>query len=168
MPPTKTWLVVAVVGLVLLVAYAASSPSPIPGSGRQDSAFAESLMAKGNRDARQWLSEDGPRAVRTIGEHTNAGSKAIVADLFRRGAVSVYAVEIDTVPNVGQSANYLVVQLPSNAAARHRLFDFGNQNARRNGFDRISDDGQRYLFSGKLKLTFFQGIRASLGLSPDG
>jgi hypothetical protein len=132
-------------------------------SARDPDAFSLRILAENkHREARAWIGEGKPGDERNLGEQTPAESRAIVDDLYLRGAVDVQVVGAQNVTGFGQTSNILVVQLPTDRAARGRLFDREGELARNEGFDGAFDEGQRYLFLYKFKMTIGQMARALL------
>lgn len=105
----------------------------------------EQLCGPNKAEARSWLAGD---AARNLGEHEPADSRVIVEDLYRRGAIEVIAVEIESGLDA-ETSNSLVVILPADPALRAQVFAF--QDAYESEFDPTPDEGQKYLFLYKFK-----------------
>lgn len=103
------------------------------------------LAGPNKAEARSWLAAD---ASRNLGEHEPAESVAIVEDLYRRGAVEVIAVEIESGLDA-DTTDSLVVVLPTDATIRAQVFAF--QDDYESEFDPTPDEGQKYLFLYKFK-----------------
>jgi hypothetical protein len=109
------------------------------GDPRQYAAFIHERLRSPNRAAAlPWLEADPNR---TIWEHGNAESVAIVRHLLALGAAEVIAVETE-----GDCCCELIVELPDDRRSRNNLLGWGNEQAERRGFDRDEDFGQEYMF----------------------
>ena len=96
------------------------------------------IEARGpHAEAREWLVQSG----RSIGGHGDAGSRAIVDDLYRRGAREVVAVGIEHDATRG-----LVVRLPEDREGRARLLRRAAWRAWSGGFEAEPDVGQSCAF----------------------
>src|SRR5580704_16744171 len=79
-------------------------PSPEPGSGAHQDPFCCNLLAsKTHREALAWVKESKDHDIRTIGEQSPEASLKIVERLYQEGAEQVWAVDLETYPNEGQS-----------------------------------------------------------------
>lgn len=128
-----------------LVAVAcACTPGGKRGSDNRTDQLCERLLRKSDKaEAREWLRS----AARSIGGRSSTESIALVEELYALGATEVVAVDIGT----GQTTDTLVVVLPEDAAARKKLFELEEALMKTAGFDKSSDQGQKYLFLFKLK-----------------
>jgi len=100
------------------------------------------------------MKESKQHDIRTIGEQSPEESLKIVERLYGDRAKQVRAVDLEIYPNEGQSTNILIIELPSDPKLRKRLFRMGARVAASEGFDPVSDDGQRYMFLYKSKFAF--------------
>jgi hypothetical protein len=108
--------------------------------------FFEKLLASHKAEALEWLRASSPASFRNLGEmETTEESIDYVQRLYDAGAVKVLAVEIDEYGS-DQNTGHLLVQLPSDKAARRRLFHLEKQQAESVGYDGKNDDGQEYLY----------------------
>lgn len=110
--------------------------------------FCLELLARGvHHEALGWLRIGGGK--NTLGELPDAESSlALVEAVHSAGALHVEAVEIDDYPQMGgrQNTGKLVVTLPSDPAARLRVFGWSAPIAASLGSDPECDSGQQYLF----------------------
>jgi len=110
--------------------------------------FCLDLLGRGvHQEARGWLRAG--RDKNTLGELPDtASSLALVEAIYSAGALHVEAVEIDDYPEMGncQNTGKLVITLPSDPAARLRVFEWSAPIAVSLGFDPEPDNGQKYLF----------------------
>ncbi len=129
---------------------------PERGSGSQQDPFCEKLLqdSKNKREALQWINESRSGDVRTLGEQSPEKSAAFVRNLYTSGAKQVWAVDIESDPQLGQSTNILIVELPVDRDARMKLFKIEDDVAASGGFDPVSDEGQHYMFLSKFKSSF--------------
>jgi hypothetical protein len=113
---------------------------------RHDQFIAERLAAK-TVSAREWLAESNEQSTRNLGEMDTAVSMLLVETLLSLGVAEVLAVEVEVIPGTAdETANHLVVRLPSDPAARARVLHFERAHARRLGFDSEGDWGQEHVF----------------------
>lgn len=150
------WLLLTIVAAAFLGwLFFVRIPPPEPGSGAHADPFCRKLLdTKTHKEALAWVKESKDRDIRTIGEQSPETSLKIVERLYREGAEKVWAVDLQTYPNEGQSTNILVIELPTDPAPRRTLFLLEARVAASSGFDPVSDDGQRYMFLYKFKLPF--------------
>jgi hypothetical protein len=110
--------------------------------------FCLTLLARSeHQEALTWLRAGAGK--HTIGELPDTESSlALVEALYSAGALHVEAVEIASYPRMGnrQNTGKLVVTLPSESAARLRVFAWSAPIAASLGFDPEPDNGQEYLF----------------------
>jgi hypothetical protein len=95
--------------------------------------------------ALEWLRGCPEGSFRNLGEMEAEESVDFVRRLYDLGAEQVLAVEVDEYPD-GANTGHLLVQLPSDAAARQRLFAFDREHAESLGFEGDPDEGQEYLY----------------------
>lgn len=103
-------------------------------------------------EARAWLQANhnpSPLASNRFG--TKAAAVAFIDSLYQLGADTVYVVNVEEDSSWvreegGPYADALWVRLPTDPAARARLFAIGAREARREGFAPYVDRGQRYTF----------------------
>ncbi len=69
----------------------------------------------------------------------------LVEELYAAGAVEVLAVEIDRYEE-GENSGKLVIELSQIAQDREMVLDIAGKIAESQGFDRVTDDGQKYVF----------------------
>jgi hypothetical protein len=104
------------------------------------------LQGEGVREALTWL-QKSRQPSRWLGEATDQeDSIDLVKRLYRLGAVSVNAVEIQGEPQGEQSTGRLVIELPKEKRSRAKLLRLCGKLAEQHGFDPMPDAGQRYLF----------------------
>jgi hypothetical protein len=111
--------------------------------------FCESLISAPNaKEAREWL-ESGRKRGFTLGvlDSTEA-SLALVEKAYASGAVQVTAVEIDDYPDMGglQNTGKLVIELPDVPSKRAKVLAWASKIVEKQGFDALSDTGERYVF----------------------
>jgi len=101
---------------------------------------------KKKAEALSWLQiPDGK--LRDFGKDPDySGQDAVkfVNDLYARGAVSVYAVDIASDANIEETRT-LILKLPSDPDKRRKLFEIEAEVSRGGGFDPMPDDGQHYM-----------------------
>jgi len=150
------WLLLSLVAAVFLGWFLfVRIPPPEPGSGAHQDPFCRKLLdTKTHKEALAWVKESKDRDIRTIGEQSPEASLKIVERLYQEGAEQVWAVDLETYPNEGQSTNNLVIELPTNPTLRRKLFLLEARVAASGGFDPVSDDGQHYMFLYKFKFPF--------------
>lgn len=103
------------------------------------------LQGKDVKEALSWLA-DTRELSRSLGEATDqAESIRLVKKLYRLGAVSVHAVEIDGGPDEDQNSGKVVIELPDVQEQRAKLLKLCGKLARDLGFEADSDVGQKYL-----------------------
>ena len=111
--------------------------------------FCEALISKANaREAREWLLHGRKRGF-TLGElDSTEKSLALVEKAYASGAVRVTAVEIDDYPDMGghQNTGKLVIELPDTPSKRAKVLAWASKIAEEQGFDSLSDTGERYVF----------------------
>ncbi|HEX3890717.1 MAG TPA: hypothetical protein VHX90_07695 [Verrucomicrobiae bacterium] len=111
--------------------------------------FCESLISASNaKEAREWLQSGGKRGF-TLGVlDSTKESLALVEKAYASGAVRVTAVEIDEYPDMGgtQNTGKLVIELPDAASKRAKVLAWGSKIAEKQGFDALTDTGERYFF----------------------
>ena len=103
-------------------------------------------------EALSWLKEAKAPEDRTITGGDGKGWRgveaiAVVQELYRLGAISVTAVEIEGHIEKArhQDTSTLVIELPSDSAKRGRLFKWEAKFAREQGWDSADDLGQDYM-----------------------
>ncbi|MGD0060148.1 MAG: hypothetical protein ABSD58_12100 [Verrucomicrobiia bacterium] len=110
---------------------------------RKNDAFCSGVMHKGRKeDAIQWIQTRS----HTLGEREWSSSKRLVDRLAALGCVNIYACEIDIYEGSLENTGHLVVELPTAAAARGKIFKMIDRLARETGYDGPLDDGQRYAY----------------------
>jgi len=111
--------------------------------------FCESLISASNaKEAREWL-QSGRKRTFTLGELASTEeSLALVEKVYAAGAVRVTAVEIDEYPDMGgcQNTGKLVIELPDAPSKRTKVLAWASEIAEKQGFDALSDTGERYVF----------------------
>ena len=103
------------------------------------------FLASNKAEALSWLRGGSDTSVRNLGEMEAEESIRFVQHLYDLGAETVLAGEIHEYPDGANSGN-LLVQLPSDDAARERLFAFERDHAESHGFDATPDEGQEYVY----------------------
>jgi hypothetical protein len=104
------------------------------------------IGAPETKEALDWLGGATRKKPRTLGEdETTADSIQLVEELYAAGAVEVLAVEIVRYDE-GENSGKLVIELPQTAQDREMVLDIAGKIAESGGFDRETDDGQRYVF----------------------
>jgi hypothetical protein len=94
-------------------------------------------------DARQWLAESPERVIQS---YERPGSVKLVEDLYAMGAAQVQAAEASGRFDGVQEAQVVVMLLPSDKAARKRLFDWHEKYAsEREMLGYLPDKGQAYM-----------------------
>lgn len=81
------------------------------------------LLATKHSEAIEWLKRNGRAAKKTLAELSAKKSVALVAELYKAGAVRVLAVDIDEGPNGNENTDKLVVDLPRETAKRKAIFE---------------------------------------------
>jgi hypothetical protein len=122
------------------------TPAQAPASENGDEFALKLLQGPRVREALEWLGECSD-PERTLGEATDQeDSLRFVKKLYRNGAVTVYAVEIDGEEGEGQNTGRLVIELPQDKKSRAKLRRIVGNIAEEMGFDPEPECGQRYLF----------------------
>jgi hypothetical protein len=104
------------------------------------------IGAPETKEALVWLGGATRKKPRTLGEdETTADSVQLVEELYAAGAVEVLAVEIVRYDE-GENSGKLVIELPQNEQDREMVFDIAGKIAESQGFDRGTDNGQKYVF----------------------
>ena len=104
------------------------------------------MLASRNAEALQWLSAASDTSFRNLGEMaTTAESIAFVKPFYMTGALKVLACKIG-IAGEDQTLSHLLVELPSDKAARAALFALEAAHAESMGYDGELDKGQQYLF----------------------
>ena len=99
-------------------------------------------------EALSWLEAgDGKN---TLGElPTSDESVELVREVYEAGAEEVLAIEIDEYDEqdgIYGNTGKLILRLPSEAAARQRVFEWCAKQAEKQGFDGPKDEGQTHVF----------------------
>lgn len=128
---------------------------------REDAVCADLLQRKTHAEALPWLEQSKDGDIRTIGEQDPATSLAIAKELHQAGAVKVHALDIERDPNLGETTNTLIVELPEGLEQRRKLFAIEARTAKSAGFDPVPDQGQHYMFLHGFKLTLSQAVRTA-------
>ncbi len=111
-------------------------------SARRLDAFCAQLVEKpGSKDAVAWIAQ----STSTLGELSRRASRRLVSTLVERGAVRVFACEIDVERGL-ENTGHLVVELPDDVSARRAILKIAARWARKLGFDPTPDDGQRMVY----------------------
>jgi hypothetical protein len=132
---------VAAQGRVERRAAAAHASDPSQAAARD--AFCTTLMSRGERaDAVEWVKS--PK--HTLGEMSHKASRALVSRLLAQGCARIFACEIQAYPDGGANTAHLVAELPQEGERRAALFGALARLARRHGYARDRDDGQRYAY----------------------
>jgi hypothetical protein len=103
-------------------------------------------------EAKEWLNNnknESPLASNRFGAKENA--LKFVESLYETGAEGVYVVNVTDAERTikdegGPYADSLVVRLPSDKDRRKKLFVIYAEESKREGFDSVSDFGQKELF----------------------
>lgn len=112
-----------------------------------DTPFDQQLLSSQREEALQWLSRDSEDSPIILGELDVDAAVEFVNRLYDSGACCVIAVEIDIDPiEHSQCSNHLLVLLPSDANSRKKIFEIENQQAKVEGLDGETDQGQQYLY----------------------
>lgn len=117
---------------------------------RNELAMYESLGPR--YEARAWLAENAnPHPFASNRFLSRRHAAAFVDSLYAFGADTVYVLNVQAdsawiTREGGPYADALLVRLPTGAPARVTLFEVGEREARREGFDPERDRGQRYLY----------------------
>lgn len=152
--------------LFLWMGLASCSGGPPFDGPKADAFCADSLRTKDHVEALAWLQESKDGDIRTIGEQDPGTSLAIAKELYQSGAVRVHALEIERDPDLGQTTNTLIVELPLDPKQRALLFGIEARSARSDGFDPVPDVGQHYIFLHGFKLSFWQAVGRPFGHKP--
>jgi len=103
-------------------------------------------------EARAWITANAnPNAFARNRFDSKEAARAFLDSLYASGADTVYVLNVQQDSawiqrEGGPYADALLVRLPSDAAARARLFEFGARETRSEGFEQERDRGQRYLY----------------------
>lgn len=99
-------------------------------------------------EALSWL--EGGEGRNTLGELPTADeSVELVREVYKAGAEKVLAIEIheyDEPDGVYGNTGKLILRLPSEPAARQRVFEWCAKQAEMQGFDGPRDEGQTHVF----------------------
>jgi hypothetical protein len=107
--------------------------------------FVKKLLRTRKAEAQEWLRAETPKSLRVLGELEYEPAVALVQRFYDAGAVKVLVIDIQECPG-GESANDLIVNLPSDARLRKQLFKLRAEVVEPHGFEGDTDDGDRYLF----------------------
>ena len=104
------------------------------------------MLKSRKAEALSWLRGGSAASFRNLGEMaTTEESIAFVQHFYDLGAESVLACNIVEYDNA-QNSGHLLIRLPSDHAARVRLFAAEREHAESMGFEGEPDVGQEYLF----------------------
>lgn len=104
---------------------------PNPDEARKNDAFCSMVMDKGRReDAVQWIQMKS----HTLGERNWSSSKRLVDRLTTLRCVHIYACEIDVYEDCFENTGHLVVDLPTEAAARSKILKMIGRLAAETGY----------------------------------
>jgi hypothetical protein len=92
-------------------------------------------------EALEWLRGSGPASYRYLAEYPNEQSIELIEQLYAVGARRVSAVKFDVNPPY-ESINTLKIDLPDEADARQRVFEWINEKTVLQGYDPDEDTGQ--------------------------
>jgi len=101
---------------------------------------------KKKAEALSWLLRSDGK-LRDIGkdpDYSDQDAVKFVRDLYARGAVTVYAVDIASDTKIEETRT-LIIKLPDDQDKRRKLFDVEAEVSRGGGFDPVADNGQRYM-----------------------
>lgn len=116
---------------------------PDPDDARRLDAFCSMIMAKGIReDAVQWIQSKS----HSLGERNWGSSKRLVNRLSALGCVNIYACDVDVYEEDFENTGHLVIELPSDTAARSKILKTLDRLASESGYSGPADDGQRYTY----------------------
>lgn len=122
---------------------AAETHTPDPRLAADRDAFCGNLMSRGERaDAVEWIKS--PK--HTLGESSHRASQTLVSRLLAQGCARIFACEIHSYPDGAANTGHLVVELPQEPGRRAALFRTLARLARKLGYARDHDDGQRYAY----------------------
>ncbi len=108
--------------------------------------FSRFLGAPDTREALEWLKGRGD-GIRTLGELPDTESSVdLVEEVYRLGAVKVWAGEIDADDPDVQGSGRLVIELPHDKAARRHVLKWCAGWAEKRGFEADEDIGQKHVF----------------------
>lgn len=121
---------------------------------RSDAVHADLVQRPDAAEALAWLKDANDPEERVIsgGDGSETAWLAdealrIVQELYKLGAVTVTAVEIEDLDEQAthQDTSTLIIELPEDAAKRTQLFAWGSGFAYGTGWDPETDKGQKYL-----------------------
>src|SRR4051812_44028356 len=79
--------------------------------------FLKKMLRTRKAEALEWLGAETPKSMRVLGELEHEPAVALVQRFYHAGAVTVLVVDIQDWAG-GESANDLIVELPSDARLR--------------------------------------------------
>ena len=109
--------------------------------------FLKKMLRTRKAEALEWLRAETPKSMRVLGELEHEPAVALVQRFYDAGAVKVLAIDIKDWAG-GESSNVLIVEIPSDARPRKRLFKLQAEVVEPQGFEGDVDDGRQYLFVG--------------------
>jgi hypothetical protein len=109
--------------------------------------FVKKILRTRKAEAMEWLRAETPKSLRVLGELEHESAVALVQRFYDAGAVKVLVIDIQDGAG-GESANVLIVDLPSDVRLRKQLFKLQAEVVEPQGFEGDADDGDRYLFVG--------------------
>ncbi len=105
--------------------------------------FCVELMEKGRtEDAESWVQTK----MHTLGEREWSESKRLVKRLSNLGCVRIHACEIDTYEDGMENTGHLVVELPTDIAARKKILKAIDRLAEEQGYSGDLDNGQKFAY----------------------
>ena len=114
---------------------------------RRDNANLVDIESPNTQEALSWLLKKDD-LIRSVGggdsELTRGQALWLVRDLYRRGAVKVYAVNIDTYVGF-EDTDTLIVELPEAGEMRRFIFERHRRVMGKDGWIQTPDIGQKYL-----------------------
>lgn len=110
-------------------------------AARLDDFCREMLSSTSAQDAVTWMESPGS----TLGELDRAASRRLLRMLLDRGAVRIWACDIESLEAEVSNTGNLVVELPD-GDGRERLLAYLHTLAVRQGFEGDPDDGQRMAY----------------------
>ncbi len=122
---------------------AAKKHRPGPAAAQNSDAFCSRVMENGRRENLvPWIQTKN----HTLGERNWSSSKRLVERLSALGCVNIYACEIDVYEDGFENTGHLVVELPTETAARTKILKAIGRLASETGYSGAFDEGQRYAY----------------------
>jgi hypothetical protein len=95
-------------------------------------------------EVKPWLQDDSKSRTLGILEGTEE-SIEFIQEVFDRGAVQVFAVEIDSYDD-SENTGKICLELPDDLGLRQQVLEWASEISEEQGFDPEFDIGQRYVF----------------------